>query len=628
LPEGERPYGASLTTEALLSAGDTLRAGTLAESLLANPARWPEWTRMDLEQAAIQGRLAQGDASGARGRINEFSGRGDRRGFWLLAQRRLARLQGNAAGADSLTWQVAAEYPSGGTANALLRAEVPASGAPSAGLTARQRRVLLLVAEARGDFDRFHLLELSLRPTLTPSAAESLTLRGMRLAFRAKEYSRLIAYSGDGTWREPRVFSSEWALVLARAYRNTGQAEPMAVWYDRVARRGGPGDRSTSYWEWAREMESLRRFAESDSLYGKFLAGIPGDRRASALLRRGICRFGLRDWDRARHMFTLAEGVGGPEEKSAARFWLYRVALARGDTAGARASLAAAAQGSSGYYASRAESALQLARNGAAATVTDPATYWREVEALGARPDLAETTTTGISPATQDSAWAPTPRLARLRDLTLLFRRCGRSEWAMMVREQIEGDVALGDGLTRVRRLQALELPDLAARAAVRLTAAGDRWRYPVPFPAEVARVAETWSVAPEWVWAVMRRESFFESSVVSSAGAVGLMQLMEPTARETAQKHGLPSGPLRSPMVNLELGVAHLADLSEQEPGQWPVILAAYNAGLPNARRWRQAGDDVDFYLEMIGYRETREYVQQVLAGFWTYRGLLRRDS
>jgi soluble lytic murein transglycosylase len=124
-----------------------------------------------------------------------------------------------------------------------------------------------------------------------------------------------------------------------------------------------------------------------------------------------------------------------------------------------------------------------------------------------------------------------------------------------------------------------------------------------------------------------MRRESFFESAVVSGAGATGLLQLMEGTARETAERHGLAAGPLRSPRVNIELGSAHLGDLLAEEPDQWPVVLAAYNAGLPPARRWRLPGEDPDVYIEMIGYRETREYVRRVLEGFWVYRGLRRGE-
>jgi soluble lytic murein transglycosylase len=168
--------------------------------------------------------------------------------------------------------------------------------------------------------------------------------------------------------------------------------------------------------------------------------------------------------------------------------------------------------------------------------------------------------------------------------------------------------------------------PDLSAREAVR---GGGRLseRYPTDYAGEVGAAADRFGVAPEWLWAVMRRESFFESAVVSGAGATGLLQLMEATARVTAEGHGLPAGPLQSPRVNVQLGAAHLHDLLAEEPGNWPVVLAAYNASLATARRWRLPGEDPDFYIEMIGYRETREYVRRVLEGYWIYRQLLRGE-
>ncbi|MEZ4653925.1 MAG: lytic transglycosylase domain-containing protein, partial [Candidatus Eisenbacteria bacterium] len=131
--------------------------------------------------------------------------------------------------------------------------------------------------------------------------------------------------------------------------------------------------------------------------------------------------------------------------------------------------------------------------------------------------------------------------------------------------------------------------------------------------------------LAPEWAWSIMRRESFFERTVQSGAGAIGLMQFMPATAQQVADAHGLRSEPLRAPSVNLRLGIAHLRDLVDETSGAWPVALAGYNAGIENARRWESPEDDPDLYIETIGYRETREYVKAVLQSFWTYRQLLR---
>jgi soluble lytic murein transglycosylase len=60
---------------------------------------------------------------------------------------------------------------------------------------------------------------------------------------------------------------------------------------------------------------------------------------------------------------------------------------------------------------------------------------------------------------------------------------------------------------------------------------------------------------------------------------------------------------------------------------GRWPVLLAAYNAGPDPAERWLHPEDDLDEYIEQIGYRETRDYVKAVLHGFWVYRQRLRPE-
>jgi soluble lytic murein transglycosylase len=103
------------------------------------------------------------------------------------------------------------------------------------------------------------------------------------------------------------------------------------------------------------------------------------------------------------------------------------------------------------------------------------------------------------------------------------------------------------------------------------------------------------------------------------------LMQLVSSTAEETARRHGIASSPLRAPRVNLLLGMAHLGDLAAAAGGNWPFVLAAYNAGTIPAQRWRRSGEDPDLYIEMIGYRETRDYARRVLESFWICRELLR---
>jgi len=682
IPAEDRPYAAVLAVEARLATTDTLGAGAAARAALEGRENWPWWARVEFERAAIEAALAAGDTATARRELASFTGREEERGRWLLLRRRLAELRGDAGAAEALLWRVVSEYPGGKTAERTLRQLVPADGAPAVEDLDRQRR-LLAVAERRGDLPRFRALERALRPRLGPAGRDSLSLRAGRLAFRVKEYGLLAQLDADGTWRAGGAHAIEWALLTARAYRNAGRAEEMARRYAEVARRGSREDRATACYEWAREMEALRRFAEAETLYARVVS-LGGNDAAVSRLRRGICEFGAGRWSAARARLEEAAAAGSAEDRAFAWFWIYRSELARGRSEAARAALAEAARGKAGYYGRRAATALELARRAGGPSALDPDAYWRAVAELSGEPDLdrlraaVETAPVGTGPAraaqgapgepaaegapgalaaqgapgeqagqgdsgsaaealvangapagagpgADGGATAGATELSWLRDRLLFFRLAGRSAWAGMAREELARRPELA-GAGAADTWRRLGVEDLAARAAVR-SGGSLRHRYPRAFPAEVAGAAARFGVAPEWLWAVMRRESFFESSVVSGAGATGLLQLMEETARTTAQRHGLEAGPLAAPRINVRLGAAHLADLLAEEPGAWPVVLAAYNAGLGNARRWRRAGEDPDFYIEMIGYRETREYVRHVAEAFWIYRELARGE-
>jgi len=139
---------------------------------------------------------------------------------------------------------------------------------------------------------------------------------------------------------------------------------------------------------------------------------------------------------------------------------------------------------------------------------------------------------------------------------------------------------------------------------------------YPRPYDAEVEDAARRSGLSPSLVYAVLRQESLYQPWAVSSAGAVGLMQLLPSTAKITARREGLPR-PSRStlldPADNVTLGAATLAELIERFDGQVLLALAGYNAGPGAARRWLPSrGMDADVWVENIPYNETRGYVQR----------------
>jgi soluble lytic murein transglycosylase len=156
------------------------------------------------------------------------------------------------------------------------------------------------------------------------------------------------------------------------------------------------------------------------------------------------------------------------------------------------------------------------------------------------------------------------------------------------------------------------------------------RWRlawrvaFPRPWDAAVLRESESTGVPPPLTWAIMREESAFDPEARSAASAVGLMQLMAATARKVSKGTPFASdeAALRRPDVSIALGARLLSSLRTSFPGRPDLAIAAYNAGAVAVHRWMKehGSDDVDVFIERIGFDETRNYVKRVLASQAAY--------
>lgn len=636
VPEAERPYAAALRLELLLARQDTLAAGVVANRLLLE-GNWPEWAQQTMRRVVVRRALALRDAAAFQSAAREYRAHHGDDGWLAARTHEWLRRQGNLATADSLQWAWARREPEGPLARALLGN--PRVRRDLATLPPHRLELLLEVAEAQSDLDRF--VEFSSFPATgtTPAARGELAARGARLAVRARAYDLLFDRVRSGAWTGAGPSRPLFDLALARAYRNTGKVDSMHAAFERVVShpQAGSGERRIAYWEWGRETESQRDFTRAAEIYGDMLRAGAGEKTYMAYYRMGLCRYHLEDLEGAIRAWTESHRHATRDwERAGAEFWLSKAHLKRGDIDAARAALARAADAGDGYYTQRARSELEFRRSEPVPDDADSG-YWPRMCALG-----RESALTAVRPMRAPFSWSSTPArsdatqatgsddspgsrsLDRLAVLLRLFRQYGQSSWAALALDSLDAHAGLGDGAARLERLETLELPDLAARRAVR-NEAELRYRYPTPYAAAVASAVADRDVAPEWVWSIMRRESFFEASVQSHAGAIGLMQFMPQTAREVGERFGLPDQPLRSPRVNLRLGAAHLAELIEETDGKWPILLAGYNAGMHNAVRWIHPDDDLDLFIEMIGYSETRDYVKAVLEAFWIYRELLR---
>lgn len=128
-------------------------------------------------------------------------------------------------------------------------------------------------------------------------------------------------------------------------------------------------------------------------------------------------------------------------------------------------------------------------------------------------------------------------------------------------------------------------------------------------------------------VKAIARQESAFNPYVVSRAGARGLMQLMPNTAKFIRQKQNRPvysRTALLNPKINMMLGQDYLMMLENQLDGNLLHMVAAYNAGPGNVKKWVKKdigkGDPM-LFIESIPFKETKKYVKYVFANMWMYR-------
>lgn len=123
--------------------------------------------------------------------------------------------------------------------------------------------------------------------------------------------------------------------------------------------------------------------------------------------------------------------------------------------------------------------------------------------------------------------------------------------------------------------------------------------------------------------WGVMREESSFIADVRSHSNAIGLMQLIVPTARWVAAGTSLPSdeGALKRPEVNVELGTRLLGKLraTHKHPA---LAIGAYNGGGGAVERWvsGRTTEELDLFVELVPYDETRNYIKRVLSSQAAY--------
>jgi soluble lytic murein transglycosylase len=371
-------------------------------------------------------------------------------------------------------------------------------------------------------------------------------------------------------------------------------------------------------------LDGWRRYARADldaavARYPELVQARGFDARAASPFAIAVgLRLALSRDPRALEFFALGQASDFDEQ---AHEWHARAALWAGDWERARKAIDAMPEALRNqnrwkYWSARVAEQLgdsSAAKRGYAAVL--PTDNWYAVlSAARLGKQFAPTLKpAGVSDAAMDRLAAEAP-FVRARELALCDMQTEAiAEWR-----------AGYDALEPAAQIQAI---GLAARWAWYLQAISAAAKlgvfddydllYPNPYDTEVRRGSSLSGLPPDLIYSIIRQESLYRADARSSADAIGLMQLLPATARQTAKSWGLPppsNSSLVIPSVNVPLGSAYLRSMLDRWDGQAPFAIASYNAGPGAVKRWLPAAPmATDVWVENIPYNETRTYVQRV---------------
>ena len=143
--------------------------------------------------------------------------------------------------------------------------------------------------------------------------------------------------------------------------------------------------------------------------------------------------------------------------------------------------------------------------------------------------------------------------------------------------------------------------------------------RFPRTYRKTIIEQASKKKIDRSWVFSLIRQESAFRKTARSSAGAMGIMQILPNTAKHIAKKAGQPyqgAQALLNHKYNIDLGTRYLKQLMTKFNNNILVVTAAYNAGPNRARRWvPEYAMPGDVWVATIPFKETRNYVKNIMA-------------
>jgi len=610
-------YTDYVLAEALLRDGELVRAGRIAEALAERHAARPV-SKSALQLAAYAAERA-GDSARAEALLRRLAAQypesPDLAGtLYLLGASFEAR--GQLEQAAQVFREITLLAPASGYAEgaadkleALARSGVPLPPLSPAQRLARAERLLGAGVVETARVEALALAEESAIPEIVFGALElgaSALQRSRRYEAAGGVLERALPLAPLNRVASVRL---ELGRVRLRAGDHSGAHAALAAIDPARA-----SEAAEAGYLRGRVYEDAGLFAEAAVMYDRTAAAYP-DREASAaaLWRVGWLAYlrGERTqageyWNRLQR-FPQRHRLSPP-----ARYWSARSLEELGRAADAESLYAAlVAEAPRSYYGLLAAARvpapvspsttppLDLPSDPSQALARDP--DWARIESIQAL-GLNELARAEIDDLLQRSLADP----LALYGLAAAFTRDERHDLALRIIRRLFGDVA--------------------ASAHPALPRAFWDVAYPLGWKREVDEASTRAGVDRALVAAVIREESSFSPVALSRAGARGLMQIMPQTARQVAAQLAAPpdAEALEEPAVNLALGTTMLATLL-REFGTPQLAIAAYNAGPHRVREWwrDRRTDDIEAFVELIPYEETRLYVKRVMVSWAEYRRL-----
>lgn len=154
---------------------------------------------------------------------------------------------------------------------------------------------------------------------------------------------------------------------------------------------------------------------------------------------------------------------------------------------------------------------------------------------------------------------------------------------------------------------------------------------FPLSYYKSVVEWAKKMNIDPYLIWAIMKQESSYRTSVISTSNAKGLLQLIPSTAEWIVKKDSRLKGiePLlwKYPEYNIALGTAYFRYLLDRFNGNIVYAIAGYNAGPGRVDEWKKnmKNSDLETFIENIPFTETRNYVKKVLGNYAGYHSIYK---